>query len=191
MKNPESVNSTTLNNHERLIQSVFLTCYENVGSLAKSAAAAGTIDGDSDDVAQVVFTRLDRALLDGCFPDCTAENWKSGRRMIRIRAWLFSATLLVTHEFLRKQKRQDAICRNCQCAAGGENRSFRSQLDMLLVDEAREKCTPMEQSVLSMKIDGYSCQEIAEKLGRSSATVRGHLMSARNRIRNWLANDAV
>ena len=191
MKNLESVYQATPGSCELLFVSVYLTCCKTIESLAKSATRPCTNAGDSSDIAQIVFMRFCKTLLEGDFADCTVENWKSGDRMKRIRAWLFSATLLVTREFSRKQKRQDSIRRRCQCAAGGEHQSVTSQLHMLLVDEAREKCTPMEQSVLSMKIDGYSSREIAEKLGRSSATVRGHLMSARNRIRNWLENDAV
>jgi len=124
---------------------------------------------DAEDVAQEVYVRLLR-------------NQKDLRNVENLRGWIHAITVNVARDHLRRRKLWEPL---------EKVRSWIRPLDSVESDQfqgrlrrALSRLSFSQRSVFVLReLHEMSTREVAAVLGCSEATVRGHLMAARRRLR--------
>lgn len=70
-----------------------------------------------------------------------------------------------------------------QSIPGPEDATIASEQVSITLEKARKTLSPFEKAVLQMVLDGYSNQQIAQKLGRDTKAVENALLRARRKLR--------
>jgi RNA polymerase sigma-70 factor, ECF subfamily len=131
---------------------------------------------DARDAAQEVFLRLYR-------------NLNRIREDTDLRPWLYTVTVNVCRSMERKRSRLPvtALESDDYPAAGPDGvESIDAERRRRWVGAAIGRLTEAERTAVVLRdIEGLSSEQAGEVLGRSAATIRSQIASARSKIRNF------
>lgn len=175
---------------DALFSAVYRAKQAQILAFARSLTDNRGLRSQADDVMQTIFLRLHKTLVRGGFPEVTVGNWMQSPHDLRLQGWLFAAAVLVVREFRRQQQNLPTINLEAIVHDEGPITFVSSPLEPLLLEEARQQCSPAERTVVDLKLQGYSSREIADRVGSAPTTVRGHLLTARRRMRAFMEADS-
>lgn len=159
-------------------------------AVAQSIAGQSGLRSQAEDISQTVLLRFFLKWKCGNFPDITWVNWCEPDQQRLLKAWFFVAALWVGREFYRRHHRNPRV-------QFDENRDDHHRvsnefapLQKLMIEEARQRCTPMQLKIVDLDSEGFTSDQIAKQLGMLPSTVRGHLRRARRNMVAYLESVA-
>ncbi len=158
-------------------------------AIAGSLAGHSGLRSQAEDITQIVFLRFHQLLVRGGFADVTLANWTERDQLLRLLAWFFGTTLRVVQEFARRNRRDFIITFDQDIDDHVPAATELTPLQKLLIEEVRQRCSSFQVVILDLQGRGFTSREIAEQVGKTPTTVRGHLLNARRRMQAYLDSD--
>lgn len=157
---------------------------------AQSIAGHSGLRSLAEDLTQTVLLRFFLKWKCGSFPDITWVNWCEPDQQRLLKAWFFVAALRVGQEFYRRHCRNPGIEFDESRDDHHRVSSEFAPIQKLMIEEARQCCTPTQLKIVDLDREGFTSDQIAEKLGMMPSTVRGHLLRARRNMLAYLESGA-
>ncbi len=177
------------NDRVRLCTAIYEAKRAYVLAIARSLAGHSGVRSLAEDITQIVFLRFHQRLMRGGFADVTLANWTESDQHLRMRAWFFGTTLRVVQEFARRNRRDFVITFDQDIDDHAPAVTELTPLQKLLIEEVRQRCSSFQVVILDLQGKGFTSREIAERVGKTPTTVRGHLLNARRRMQAYLDSD--
>lgn len=169
--------------NNRLFSEIYSTEHRTIAAFARRLYFGKATPHTIEDTVAEVFARLASELTNGDLSTPEFKSFAFERTVDEARFWLFGAARIVVYEFARRLKRDSTTVNDV------ENLKSVTATDAGWISEeiknALLECPIEERTVFELMQD-YPADVVAQRLGKSRATVYRLYASARRRLQKLL-----
>ena len=166
-----------------LFSEIYSTEYRAIAAFVRRLFFGKGTPETIEDTVQEVFARLANELTNGAMSTPEFKSFAFERTVGVVRLWLYVTANNVVYEFSRRLKRDSTTVNEVENLTSVE--AVDAGLILEEINSALLKCPSAERNVFELMQD-HSADEVAQRLGKSRASVYRLNGSARRRLQKLL-----